>query len=102
MMLTKSTFSIVSRYFFNLTDGCEVIPDIDGIELREINAVMVYVFEMIDQMKSEPDASRADWIGWRLEIVDASGRRVHSVPLDNRADWFGSHGDLPRALVLHS
>ena len=101
-MLTKSTFSRTSRYFFNLTDGAEVIPDTDGIELTDINAVMIYVFEIIDQVKSEPDASREDWLGWRLEIADASGRRVHSVPLDNRADWFGSPGGLPRALVLHS
>jgi hypothetical protein len=102
MMLTKSTFSIPLRYFFNLTNGREVIPDIDGIKLRDIDAVMVYVFEIIDQVKSQPDASREDWLGWRLEIADASGRRVHSVPLDNRADWFGSPGELPRTLVLHS
>ena len=101
-MLMKSTFSTPSRYFFNLTNGREIISDTDGIELSDINAVMAYVFEMIDQVKSEPDTSEDDWMGWRLEIADASGRRVHSVPLDNRTDWFGSSGELPRTLILHS
>jgi hypothetical protein len=101
-MLKQSTFSRPSRYFFNLTNGREVIPDIDGIELSDINDLMIYVFEMIDQVKSEPDASEVDWLGWRLEIADASGRRVHSVPLDDTSDWFGSSAELPRTLVLHS
>jgi len=101
-MRAKSTIRRPSRYFFNITNGREIIPDVDGIELADINSVMVYVFEMIDQMKSEPDASREDWLGWRLEIADTSGRRVHSVPLDKGSDWFRYPGELPRALVLHS
>ncbi|MET0427025.1 MAG: hypothetical protein ABW026_00870 [Microvirga sp.] len=102
MVSRQSAFFGSSHYFFNLTNGREVIPDTDGIELSDIDAVMVYVFEMIEQMKSEPGVSEGDWLGWRFEIADASGRRVHSIPLDDRSDWFATRDGRPQALVLHS
>jgi hypothetical protein len=102
MDLAKSTFTTPSRYFFNLANGREVIADRDGVELPDINAVMTYVFEMIDQVKSEPDASEDDWLGWRLDIADATGRRVYSVPLDETTAWLSFTGKRSNTLVLHS
>jgi hypothetical protein len=80
-----------SRYYFNLTDGDEVIRDEDGIEVSDDRAALIQAFEAIEELRREANASPAEWKGWRLNIVDGSGRLVHSLPLDDAASDQGSH-----------
>ena len=73
------------RYFFNLTDGYEVIPDEDGIEVSDDRAALIQAFEAIEELRRESNASQGEWEGWRLNIVDGSGRLIHSLALDDAA-----------------
>lgn len=70
------------RYYFNLTDGEEVIRDEEGIELSDIQAAVGYALEVVEELRTEDPFNSAHWRGWRLEIVDASGRTVQRIPLD--------------------
>jgi hypothetical protein len=80
-----------SRYFFNLTDGHDVIPDEDGIEVSDDRAALIQAFEAIEELRRESDASQGEWVGWRLNIVDGSGRLVYSLALDDAAPDQGPH-----------
>ena len=74
-----------SRYYFNLTNGHDVIRDEDGIELADIRAVLIYAFEAIEELRREDTSSSEGWQGWRLDILNSSGQLVQSLPLDNAA-----------------
>jgi hypothetical protein len=79
------------RYFFNLTDGHEVIPDEDGIEVSDDRAALIQAFEAIEELRRESNASQGEWEGWRLNIVDGSGRLIHSLALDDAASDQSPH-----------
>ena len=70
------------RYYFNLTSGDEVIRDRDGIELSDIHSALLHAMKAVEELRAEDPSSSQEWKGWRLEIVDASGRLVHSLSLD--------------------
>ncbi len=70
------------RYYFNLTDGDETIRDEDGIEVSSIQAAVIYALEAVEELRAQAPASSVEWQGWRLEIVDVSGRAVQVIPLD--------------------
>jgi hypothetical protein len=82
---------MLSRYYFNLTDGHEVIPDEIGIEVSDDRAALIHAFESVEELRREADASPSEWEGWRLNIMDASGRLIHSLALDNPPPDIGSH-----------
>jgi hypothetical protein len=82
---------MLSRYYFNLTDGFEVILDEIGIEVSDDRAAMIQAFEAIEELRREADASPDEWTGWWLNIMDDSGRLVHSLALDDPPADFGSH-----------
>jgi hypothetical protein len=82
---------MLSRYYFNLTDGFEVILDEIGIEVSDDRAAMIQAFEAIEELRREADASPDEWTGWWLNIMDDSGRLVHSLALDNPPTDLGSH-----------
>jgi hypothetical protein len=73
-----------SRYYFNLTDGDEVIRDEDGIEVSDVRTALLYAFEAIAELRQE-DAALSEWQGWRLDIIDGSGNLIQSIPLDSPA-----------------
>lgn len=70
------------RCFFNLTDGQEVIHDEEGVDVTTIEAAVGYALEVIKEMRAEAMSTCDEWQGWRLEIVDSTGRIVESIPLD--------------------
>ncbi len=72
------------RYFFNLNHGKILIRDEQGIEAASIQSAMVSAMEMIEELRAEDPAAAEEWQGWRLEIVDALGRLMHSIPLSVR------------------
>ena len=79
------------HYYFNLTDGHDVIPDEIGIEVSDDRAALIHAFEAVEELRREADASPEEWRGWWLNIMDASGRLVHSLALDNPSTDLGSH-----------
>jgi hypothetical protein len=79
------------RYYFNLTDGQNVIPDEIGIEVSDDRAALIQAFEAVEELRGETDTSPDEWTGWWLNIMDASGRLVHSLALDDPPADLGSH-----------
>jgi hypothetical protein len=82
---------MLSRYYFNLTDGFEVILDEVGIEVSNDRAALIQAFEAVEELRGESETSPDEWAGWRLNIMDASGRLVHSLALDDPPANLGSH-----------
>jgi hypothetical protein len=71
-----------SRYYFNLTNGDEVIRDEDGIEAPDIRTALIQAFEAIAELRQEDASNLGDLQGWRLDIVDSSCHLIHSLALD--------------------
>jgi|SRR5918993_834591 hypothetical protein len=71
-----------ARYYFNLTDGDTMIRDEEGVEALSIQAAAVSALEAAEELRAQDPSDSDEWQGWRLEIVDASGRAVQAIPLD--------------------
>ncbi|MFC5085384.1 DUF6894 family protein [Microvirga arabica] len=74
-----------ARYYFNLTDGETMIRDEEGIEASSIQAAMISALEAAEELRAQDPSNSDEWQGWRLEIVDASGQAVQTIPLDARS-----------------
>ena len=70
------------RYFFNLVNCHELIPDAEGIELADAKAAAMIAYKTIQELRSEDPSQAHAWPGWNLEITDASGRLIERIPLD--------------------
>jgi hypothetical protein len=79
------------RYYFNLTNGDEVIRDEDGIEVPDARKALIQAFEAIEELRGEDTSPLGEWHGWRLDIVDSSGNLIQSLPLDGAAPDQSSH-----------
>jgi hypothetical protein len=74
-----------SRYYFNLTDGEEMIRDEDGIEVPDLPTALIHAFEAIEELRGEDTSPMSEWQGWSLEVVDSSGNLIQRLPLDGAA-----------------
>lgn len=74
--------SVRARYHFNLTDGDTMIRDLEGTEASSIQAAVRSAMEAIEELRAHEPSNSDEWQGWRLEIVDASGQAVVTIPLD--------------------
>jgi len=73
---------VAIRYYFNLTDGETMIRDEDGIEAASIQAAVVSAMDAVEELRAQDPSNSDEWQGWRLEVVDASGQAVQTIPLD--------------------
>lgn len=80
--VSASGLSVPARYYFNLTDGNTMIRDEEGIEAASIQAAVVAAMEAVEELRAQDPLNSDEWQGWRLEIVDASGQAVQTIPLD--------------------
>ena len=74
-----------SRYYFNLTDGDEVIRDDVGIDVPDLRTALIHAFEAIEELRKEDLSPMSEWHGWSLEVVDRSGNLIQRLPLDGAA-----------------
>jgi hypothetical protein len=65
--------------------GDDMIRDEEGIEASSIQATVVSAMEAGEELRAQDPSHSAEWQGWRLEIVDTSGRAVQTIPLDARS-----------------
>ena len=79
--------SALVRYYFILTDGETMIRDEEGVEASSLQAAVISAIEAVEELRAQDASNSDEWQGWRLEIVDAAGRAVQSIPLDR----FASH-----------
>ncbi len=70
------------RYYFNLTDGDEVVRDEDGIEVPDVRVALIHALDAIEELRGEDISFSGEWQGWRLDVVDGSGNLIQSLPLD--------------------
>jgi hypothetical protein len=70
------------RFFFNLTDGDEVILDDAGLEVPNITAAHLHAHEIIADLRREDPSLSGEWAGWRIEIVNTAGWTVEVLSLD--------------------
>jgi Domain of unknown function (DUF6894) len=67
------------RLFFHLTNGRDLIPDEDGIEVADVEKARQEARETVEELHDEFD--RRDWTGWYLEVTDASGTVLIRISL---------------------
>jgi hypothetical protein len=71
-----------SRYYFNLTDGNQIICDDEGLQLSDINAAVAYAIKAIEELRAEAPPLSEEWLGWRMEITNSTGKVDWVVPLE--------------------
>ena len=87
-MLARSVASLMvdvggaGRYYFHLTNGEASIRDEEGTEVSSMQSALISAMEMIEELRAEDPSAADEWLGWWLEVVDASGRTVHTMPLE--------------------
>jgi hypothetical protein len=74
--------SAPARYYFNLTNGDSMIPDEEGITASSLQAAVVSAMEAVEELRGQDPSNSDEWQGWQLEIVDAAGHAVQTIPLD--------------------
>lgn len=85
-VMAASLLSSTSIYYFNITDGEQVFPDEEGIELFSIEAALVHAAESVEEFKEEGGFCSLAWQGWRLEVTDGAGQMVQRIPLDGSSE----------------
>ena len=70
------------RCYFHLVNSHESIPDDTGIEVSDLTTAQDMALQAIEDIREEAIQQGASWHGWRLDIVDRSGRVLLSIPLD--------------------
>jgi hypothetical protein len=70
------------RCYFHLVNGHESIPDDTGIEVSDLMTAQDMALRAIEDIREEAIQLGASWQGWRLDIVDRSGRVLLSISLD--------------------
>jgi hypothetical protein len=76
------SIAVQARYHFNLTDGETMIRDEEGIVACSLQAAVVSALEAVEELRAQDPSHSDEWQGWRLEIVDAAGQAVQTIPLD--------------------
>jgi hypothetical protein len=67
------------RCFFNLVSEFETIADDVGIEVEDLATARSEALKAIQELRLENE--EGDWLGWRLEVVSATGGHLYSVDL---------------------
>ena len=70
------------QYYFNLTNGDVMIRDDEGIVASSLQSAIISAMEAIEELRAQDPLNSDEWQGWRLEIIDASGQAVQTIPLD--------------------
>jgi hypothetical protein len=83
------------KYFFDLANCDEIIPDVEGFELRDTGESLTEIVEAIEGLRNYLGFSSSEWLGWSLEVRDASGQTVHSIPLGGFPHWPKSDTEAP-------
>lgn len=67
-------------YFFHLSNGVEILPDDDGIELADVQAAHDEALTAARELTDADSGDRKRWGGWCIDVVDAVG--AHLVKVD--------------------
>lgn len=70
------------RCYFHLVNGGQEILDEEGLDVANLDDAKEQAALAINELRSETPDVIDDWAGWRLEIVDADGNLLFSIPLN--------------------
>ena len=68
--------------FFHLVNTHDRILDEAGVEVSDLEAAHYQALKAIQELRQEGEADEVDWSDWQLEVTDAAGNVLLSIPLD--------------------
>ncbi len=71
------------RCHFHLVNGRDAIRDTDGLEVTDLDQAHAEDLETFHALAQEDEEAAATWVGWRLDVSDASGAVLFSISLDS-------------------
>ena len=77
---TPTRSKLLARYFFHLRDGSDILLDPEGIELTDIGAVRKKALEAARDTLSHDMKDGFLDLKYRIEVEDAEGSVVYSLP----------------------
>jgi len=69
------------RYYFQLTDGEQVLSNHKGADLAGDAAAREVAMDMAQDFYQGAKMPEWDWHGWFVRIVDTQGRQIDEVPI---------------------
>ncbi len=70
------------RCYFHLVNSRDTIRDNTGVEVPDEETARRLALQTIHDLRQEGDHSSEDWAGWQLDIIDAEGNLVLTIPLN--------------------
>jgi hypothetical protein len=70
------------RCYFHLVNSHNTIRDDTGVEVADEETARRLALQAIHDLRQEGDHSSEDWAGWQLDVIDAQGNLVLSIPLN--------------------
>lgn len=70
------------RCYFHLVNCHDAILDDTGVEVTGLEMVEAEALKAIRELREEDDGADEAWQGWLLNVADASGDVILSIPLD--------------------
>ena len=72
----------MARYYFQLSDGKEVLKTGKGLELLGVAQAREEALVLARELKDGKVLPGRSWEGWFVQIVDQHGHEVDAVPID--------------------
>jgi hypothetical protein len=67
--------------YFHLVSCHEVIPDETGIEILDLDAARIEALKAVRELREEIHQLYGDWREWQIDVTDACGTVLMSIPL---------------------
>ncbi len=82
----------MTRYYFHLVNGHEVMLDVEGIEAASLAEVQAETMKALNEFQCQFLVSKADWQNWRIDVVDSAEATIFSVDLGDLDGGEGRRG----------
>ena len=69
------------RCYFHLVNRYDVILDNIGVEVANLESAEAEARQAIRDLRQEDDQTDEEWQGWQLNVTDAAGQLLLSIPL---------------------
>jgi FtsZ-binding cell division protein ZapB len=69
------------RCYFHLVSRHDVILDNIGVEVANLESAEAEARQAIRDLRQEDDQTDEEWQGWQLNVTDAAGQLLLSIPL---------------------
>ncbi len=83
---TKYEVAVVTRYYFHLVDGYDVIPDEVGLDVADLTQAHVEASRVLCEFRRACAATAAASRDWCVEVADASGAVALRIDLRELAE----------------